>query len=63
MLKLEYDNKRTNAARTITTIDGLEDKSTLDLFKEFYEKLNGKQMSKEEEKYMDKAIRDVEEGE
>ncbi len=63
MLKLEYDNKRTNASKTIASIDGVENKSTLDLFKEFYEKQNGQEMSNEEEKYMAKAIKAVEEGE
>jgi len=62
MLRLDYDNKRTNTRKSITAIKQMEKKSTLELFAEFYEKQNGQEMSKDQAKYMNDSITMIEEG-
>lgn len=59
MLRLDYDNKRTRTRSSIKAIKEVENKTTLELFAEFYEKQNGLPMSKPQESFMDKTINNV----
>ncbi|MBR4461033.1 MAG: exonuclease SbcCD subunit D [Erysipelotrichaceae bacterium] len=60
LLKLDYDNTRTRNQYKISLIDLTEEKSTLELFDDFYEMVNGKKMTKEQTKIMEEAIGKVE---
>lgn len=61
MLRLDYDNKRTKTRGSIKAVKEIENKSTLELFAEFYEKQNGLPMSKSQETFMNKTISNIEE--
>ena len=44
-MRLEYDNKRTRSAADIGTAERVEEKSELELFREFYELQNNQSMT------------------
>ena len=59
LLKLDYDNTRTRNQYTIRAVDLDEEKTTLELFDDFYEMVNGQRMNKEQTRIMDDAIKEV----
>lgn len=60
LLKLDYDNARTRNQNVISLADLTEEKSTLELFDDFYEMVNGKKMTDEQTKIMENVINKVE---
>ena len=60
LLKLDYDNTRTRNQNRVTSIDLAEEKTTLELFDDFYEMVNGKKMSEEQTRIMENVIEKVE---
>lgn len=63
IMKLEYDNTRTQSDYTFEIgADITEKKSPLDLFAEFYQKQNNQPISDEQRSFMEKLINDVWEG-
>lgn len=56
LMKLDYDNRRTRSGTQITDAEGVEQKTPLALFQEFYEKQNGQPMSAEQTAWLEKAI-------
>lgn len=61
LLKLDYDNMRTRNQNIIRAIDLEEEKTTLELFDDFYEMVNGQKMNKKQTEIMQKSIKEVEE--
>ncbi len=60
LLKLDYDNTRTRNQYRIDLADLSEEKTTLELFDDFYEMVNGKKMTEEQSVIMKDAIDKVE---
>ena len=60
LLKLDYDNTRTRNQYRIDLADLSEEKTTLELFDDFYEMVNGKKMTEEQSAIMKDAIDKVE---
>ncbi len=56
LMKLSYDNKRTKQQQMISGVDGVETKTPIELFEEFYEKQNNDQMSDEQREFSLKCI-------
>ena len=52
IMKLEYDNARTRSNNKLDIVNGIEEKTPLDLFKELYELQNNQEVSDEQEKYL-----------
>lgn len=48
LMKLDYDNTRTRSIGQIASAENQEEKTRLELFCEFYEKINGQPMSEEQ---------------
>ena len=63
LMRLEYDNKRTRESREITGAEELKEKSAQELFEEFYELQNNQPVSSEQKRFLQKLIRDIQEGE
>ncbi len=63
LMKLNYDNKRTQTSGEIKSIDGIENKTPLELFGDFYAMQNNQQMSNEQTEFMKKLIENIWEGE
>lgn len=61
IMKLEYDNKRTQTTGSASLTQNVESKSPLDLFSEFYEKRNNRPMNKEQCSYMANLIDELKE--
>ena len=59
LMKLSYDNKRTAENRIINGTDDLENKSPLDLFADFYEMQNNREMSDEQREFVSDLISDI----
>ncbi len=62
-LELRYDNARTRADLSVSSADEAEQKSTLELFAEFFQNRNNAEMTEEQNRYMRNLIESVEEGE
>ena len=62
LMRLEYDNKRTRESREITGAEELKEKSAQELFEEFYELQNNQPVSSEQKQFLQKLIRDIQEG-
>lgn len=62
LMRLEYDNRRTRDNRQVTGACQVERKSELELFEEFYEMQNNQPMSRQQRGFMEKMIRDLQEG-
>lgn len=60
LLKLDYDNTRTRNQNKIASIDVMEEKTTLELFDDFYEMVNGQRMNEKQTAIMKEAIEEVE---
>lgn len=60
LLHLDYDNKRTRSGGvSLESVDGLQRRSPLELFAEFYEQQNGQPMSEEQEHCIQSLIEEV----
>jgi exonuclease SbcD len=62
-LNLKYDNARTRADLDLFQADGLEQKSSMELFEEFFRVQNNAEMTETQRAYMQELIESVEEGE
>lgn len=56
LMRLEYDNQRTRESRKIEAPEEREEKSELELLKEFYELQNNQPMSREQSSFAEKLI-------
>lgn len=56
LMKLSYDNKRTQEQRAVSDVEGIEKKSPIELFEEFYEKQNNMAMSEEQRNFAIECI-------
>lgn len=63
LMSLAYDNTRTRENREIQGLQEQSQKTELELFGEFFEKLNNETMKEEQEEYMKNLIRRLKEGE
>lgn len=63
IMKLDYDNKRTRNNQAVGKAEGVEKKSPLELFSEFYYDRNGQTMSEEQTAFMQNLIEEIWEGE
>jgi len=60
LLQLDYDNKRTRSGGvSLESVDGLQRRSPLELFAEFYEQQNGQPMSEEQEHCIQSLIEEI----
>lgn len=62
IMKVDYDNKRTNANDEILPDEGIERKSPLELFSDFYELQNGQELSPEQNAFMAQLVEQTREG-
>ena len=62
LMKLSYDNKRTQSQQIVTDAENIEKKSPLELFEEFYEKQNNQSMTEEQKKLSQELIEAIWEG-
>ena len=62
LMKLSYDNKRTRQQQMILDVEGVESKTPIELFEEFYEKQNNDHMSDEQKAFSLKCIEAIWEG-
>lgn len=63
IMKLDYDNKRTRSNQAVGKAEGVEKKSPLEFFSEFYYDRNGQTMSEEQTAFMQNLIEEIWEGE
>ena len=63
LMKVEYDNTRTRSQGTLESVEKIEQKTPLELFKEFYEKQNNQPMQTQQEEYMKQLIEEIQESE
>lgn len=62
LMKLSYDNKRTQANQEITDAQNVEQKQPIELFAEFYEKQNNQAMTGEQQQFVQQQIEKIWEG-
>lgn len=62
LMKLDYDNKRTRSSQQLSLAENVEQRTPLDLFREFYEKQNNQPMSEEQTALMSQLIENIWEG-
>jgi exonuclease SbcD len=55
LMKLSYDNKRTQSQQIVTDAENVDKKTPLELFEEFYEKQNNQEMT-EEQKHLSREL-------
>ena len=63
LMKLDYDNQRTRSNASIEGAEGVESKSPLELFSDFYELQNNQPMNEEQASFMKELIESIWEGE
>jgi exonuclease SbcD len=56
IMKLSYDNTRTQTDRSLAELEAIEGRAPIDLFGEFYEMQNNQPMSEEQTEYMRELI-------
>ena len=61
IMQLLYDNQRTRASSQIDAVQDVEEKTELELFREFYELQNNQPMRKQQEEFAEKLIREIKE--
>ena len=61
IMQLLYDNQRTRASSQIDAVQDVEEKTELELFREFYELQNNQPMMKQQEEFAEKLIREIKE--
>ena len=59
IMQLLYDNQRTRASSQIDAVQDVEEKTELELFREFYELQNNRPMMKQQEEFAEKLIREI----
>lgn len=59
LMKLSYDNKRTQRQQIVTDAENVEKKSPLELFEEFYEKQNNQSLTEEQRKLSQELIESI----
>ena len=59
LMKLSYDNKRTQRQQVVTDAENVEKKSPLELFEEFYEKQNNQEITEEQKKLAQELIESI----
>ena len=59
LMRLEYDNERTRKNNEISGASNVREKSSMELFSEFYELQNNAPMTDEQCKYMEKLIEEM----
>lgn len=59
LMRLEYDNKRTQAASSFETVASTEKKTPSQLFRELFEMQNGQPMSKDQSKYVTNLFNEI----
>lgn len=63
LMKLSYDNRRTQSDRVLESASGVEEKSPLELLSELYRLQNNQEMSEEQQTYAASVFEAVKEGE
>lgn len=61
IMQLLYDNKRTGTIREIDAAQAVEEKTEIELFREFYELQNNQPMTKQQEDFAEQLIREIKE--
>lgn len=61
LMRIDYDNTRTRNQNTVDIDEDVERKSPLQLFAEFYEQQNGREMSEEQRAFVLSCIEQIEE--
>lgn len=59
LMRLEYDNRRTQAASSLETVASTEKKTPFQLFGELFEMQNWQPMSEEQSKYVTKLFNEI----
>lgn len=59
LMKIDYDNKRTQSSNIIEKVKNIENKSPFDLFEEFYEKQNNSEMNQTQKDYIKNLIEKI----
>ena len=59
LMKLSYDNKRTQTQQVVTDAENIEKKTPIELFEEFYEKQNNQSMTDEQKKLSQELIESI----
>ncbi len=59
LMRLEYDNRRTQAASSLETVASTEKKTPSQLFGELFEMQNGQPMSEEQSKYVTNLFNEI----
>lgn len=59
LMKLSYDNRRTNSNQTVTDGSDAERKSPMELFSEFFEKQNNQELSEEQRSFVLDQIKGI----
>ena len=62
LMKLTYDNKRTQAVQEITGAERPEERTPLELFRDLYELQNNQSMSEEQEEFLTQLMEKIWEG-
>lgn len=62
-LELRYDNARTRANAIVSGVEGVEEKTALELFSQFFIERNNKEMTEQQKTYMKDLIEKIEEEE
>ncbi len=61
IMQLLYDNKRTGTIQEIDAAQAVEEKTEIELFREFYELQNNQPMTKQQEDFAEQLIREIKE--
>lgn len=59
LMKLSYDNKRTQSNQSVTDSEDVEKKSPIELFSEFFEKQNNQELSEEQRAFVTEQIQGI----
>ncbi|MBQ2926763.1 MAG: exonuclease SbcCD subunit D C-terminal domain-containing protein, partial [Ruminiclostridium sp.] len=62
LMKLTYDNKRTQTVQEITGAERPEERTPLELFRDLYELQNNQPMSREQEDFLTALMEEIWEG-
>ena len=61
IMQLLYDNQRTRTSQEIDAAQAVEEKTEMELFREFYELQNNQPMTKQQEDFAERLIREIKE--
>ena len=61
IMQLLYDNRRTRISQEIDAAQAVEEKTELELFREFYELQNNQSMTKQQEDFTEQLIQEIKE--